>query len=200
MAKLNRERRIEYMPVLSLKAAKRNAKDHDIGAIGSSIGKFGFSAPLELDERTGRIAAGHGRLETLVKMMMTKKDEPPEGVKLGEDGFWLVPVYRGWASKNDAEAEAYVIASNRTNELGGWKKDVLGESLEALAAGGHLEGTGYDGDDVDRLLKSLSEPAAVEFEPTKECQILVTCKTEQEQAELLMRLTKEGFTVRSLIA
>ena len=55
--------RIEYAPLADLIAAKhkRNPKDHDIGAISRSVNRFGFTAPVIIDERTGYLAAGHGR-------------------------------------------------------------------------------------------------------------------------------------------
>ncbi len=44
---------------------ERNSKDHDVGEISKSVSRFGFVEPLIIDERTGKLVAGHGRLKTL---------------------------------------------------------------------------------------------------------------------------------------
>ena len=150
------DRRLELMPlsVLSKAFAKRNPKDHDIGAIQQSIERHGYIEPIVLDERTQRLVAGHGRVETLMGLQK-EKSSPPDGVK-NNDGEWLIPVLRGWRSASDAQAEAYLLASNRTVELGGWDKDMLEARLVDLAKGNELAGSGYDGDDLDQMLSATA--------------------------------------------
>jgi hypothetical protein len=58
-------RRLEYVPLDDLQPAARNPKRHDLPAIGRSIDTFGYVEPVVLDERTGRLVAGHGRVEQL---------------------------------------------------------------------------------------------------------------------------------------
>lgn len=163
-------RRTEYMPLEKIQPADRNPKAHDLGALHSSIDRFGFVEPIVLDERTGKLVAGHGRVEALAQVKAQGGDAP-EGVQVLEGGRWYVPVVRGWSSKDDHEAEAYLVASNRVGELGGWDEDLLGEMLGDLAQLGEdggetaLRGTGYDGDDVDQLLQERREavqPTATE--------------------------------------
>ena len=158
------ERRIEYLKLSELKGATKNPKAHDVGQIASSIGRFGYIEPVVLDERTGRLVAGHGRVKTVTEMQK-KGQTPPEGVRL-EGKEWLVPVLRGWASRTDEDAQAYLVASNQLTTLGGWDDAQLAEVLKDLAAAGALEGTGFDGDDVDRVLRELAagDPANVTFE------------------------------------
>jgi DNA modification methylase len=155
------ERRIDYVPFDELKPAKRNPKQHDLGALNTSLGRFSYVEPVVIDERTGRLVAGHGRIEALGQMLLSDAP-PPAGVKTDAKGKWLIPVVRGWASKNDKEADAYLIASNRTVELGGWDDALLSELLGELAGeapGAHsgLAGTGYDGDDVDELIAEVED-------------------------------------------
>jgi ParB-like chromosome segregation protein Spo0J len=57
--------RIEYLPLATLLKAPRNPKDHDIGLLHDSFSRFGFVEPIALNERTGRLVAGHGRQEAL---------------------------------------------------------------------------------------------------------------------------------------
>lgn len=149
--------RIEYMRLSELKANPRNPKSHDVGAIQASVGRFGFRDAVILDERTGQILSGHGRVETLARMA-ADGSSPPGGVEV-VDGQWSVPVQRGWASASDAEADAFVIAINRTTQLGGWDEEKLERLLVDLAAQSALAGTGYDGDDVDRIINEATQAA-----------------------------------------
>ncbi len=119
---------ISYMPLADLEAAPRNPKAHDQAAISGSIEAFGFAEPIVRDERTGRIVSGHGRRESLLAMQ-AKGGEPPRGVKKGKDGKWLVPVLRGWASKDDAAAESFLLAANQAVIAGGWDQAALDTSL-----------------------------------------------------------------------
>jgi 16S rRNA G966 N2-methylase RsmD len=148
-------RRLELMPLAKLQGAKRNPKTHDGGALADSVGRFGFVEPIVLDERTGRLVAGHGRMETLREMRKVG-GEPPAGVEVGQKGEWLVPVVRGWKSKNDAEAEAYLIASNRIVEVGGWDDSMLAKMLSGFDPD-DLLGTGFGMGDVDAMLRDLKD-------------------------------------------
>lgn len=104
-----------------------------------------------VDERTGFLIAGHGRLERLLAQR-DAGDPAPDGVVVREDGVWLVPVVRGWASKDDDEALAYLVASNQTSIAGGWNTDVLTDLLVELAEGPGLDGVGFTPEDVDDLV------------------------------------------------
>jgi hypothetical protein len=198
--------RIEYVALADLKRHPRNPKDHDLGAISRSVNRFGFTAPVIIDERTGYLAAGHGRIDTLAQLKAQGK-EPPANVQLADfDGDWLVPVVRGVAFNSDAEIEAYLVADNRLTMLGGWNEPELAGLLQDLAAQDTalLEATGYDADDLDALLRDLGMIAGADdadpvFVP-EQYQVVVSCDGEQAQAELLERLTDEGFTCRALIS
>lgn len=145
------DRRIEYMPLTQIQPATRNPKRHDTAGIRRSIGKFGLAEAPLLDERTGRLVAGHGRINDLAERRSLGAD-PPDGVQAGEDGEWLVPVVRGWASRSDGEAEAYLAASNQLSVTGGWADDELATMLAALAEADLLDVTGFTDDDLADLL------------------------------------------------
>jgi len=149
--------RIEYMPLSKLVRAPRNPKQHDLGALHQSINRFGYVAPVLINEATGRIVAGHGRIDAL-QQMKAAGHSPPLRVKV-KDGEWLVPVIRGIRFKDDAEAEAYLVADNNLTLLGGWDDNTLADVLSDLAAQDSLEGTGFDGDDLDALLARLAPPS-----------------------------------------
>lgn len=138
------ERHLELMPVHALVPALKNPKTHDIKTLRQSLKRFGFVESPAIDERTGRLVAGHGRVETL-RDLEAAKDKPPKGVVIGDDGRWMVHVQRGWASVDDDEAAAYVVTSNRLVELGGWDDPLLDEVLADVAESPlGLDGVGFE--------------------------------------------------------
>lgn len=156
------KRSIELLEVDALKPAIRNPKDHDLGELMTSIERFGFVDAVVLDERSGRLVAGHGRVEAL--QAMKKDGKPvPRGVTVDDDGRWLLPVQRGWSSRDDREAEAFIVASNRLVEVGGWDSNALTDLLADLARSGAdaLSGIGYDADDLQRLIGERAAAAVV---------------------------------------
>jgi hypothetical protein len=127
------DRLVEYLDLDGLVPAARNPKAHAHDPLRASIGRFGFTAPALLDERTGRLVAGHGRTAALAAMRAAG-EHPPAGVQVGEHGAWLVPVVRGWASRSDAEADAYLVADNQLTIAGGWDDSALEALLADLTA------------------------------------------------------------------
>ncbi len=153
-------RRLEYMPLSDLASAERNSKDHNPQEMRRSVARFGFIEVPTIDERTGRLVAGHGRRDDLIAAQAEGADLP-DGIII-KNGEWHVPVVRGWRSRDDAEALAAGIALNRIGE-GLWKRDELAEDLEQLASSElGLDGTGYSAADLEDLLAQLDrerEPA-----------------------------------------
>ncbi len=142
-------------PLSGLRPHPMNPKDHDKELLDASIHQFGFIEPVVVDARTGYLVSGHGRVESLHRM----KDEgqtPPEGVKVTK-GEWMVPTVTGWASKDDADAHAAMIALNRTTERGGWDEQQLLGLLQGLEDDDELMATvGYTPEEV-RALERLVE-------------------------------------------
>lgn len=155
---MDKATRLEAVELGKLVPAPRNPKKHALPALRDSIGRFGYVEPIVVDERTGRLVAGHGRAKAL-SLMRAKGERPPAGV-VEKDGEWLVPVLRGWASRSDQEAEAYLVASNRLTEAGGYDAAALAEMLKELAAQNALEGTGFDADSIDDVIAQASKEAA----------------------------------------
>jgi hypothetical protein len=151
-------RRVEYMPLSKVVDAAVNPKLHDMPGIAASISKHGLGELPLLDERTGRLVAGHGRIDDL-RDRFQRGQEPPNGV-VAEDDEWLVPVIRGWESTSDDAAAAYLIGSNGLTMSGGWDDGGLGELLSQLhdADPAWLEVTGFNADDMDDLLKLAAAP------------------------------------------
>lgn len=147
-----KQRRLEYMALDAIPDAPTNAKAHAEDLIDSAISRFRFVEPPVLDERTGKLVSGHGRRNSLRRMKAAGLPAP-EGVHVDAKGDWHAPVVRGWASTDDADAEATGVALNRSGEVGGWHNDQLVDSLKRLAAmPAGLTGVGFDMADLAALI------------------------------------------------
>lgn len=146
------DRRIEYRALADVVPADRNPKAHDAATIDRSLRKFGYVELIAEDGRTGRLVAGHGRLERLV-VWEKEGREPPGGVLVAADGTWRVPVLVGWSSVDDAEAAAYLLISNRASERGGWQRKPLAEFLADLdSEASDLRELGWSDDEYAALV------------------------------------------------
>ena len=100
---------------LQLKPHPSNSKKHhkkQVEAIADSIKRYGFNIPIVV--RNGYILAGHGRVEASKMLRLN-----------------VVPCIV-LDHLTDEEARAFIIADNRTSELGEWDKDKLYEELKSL--------------------------------------------------------------------
>lgn len=154
-------RKVELVPLADLRGDPRNPKAHATETLDASVGRFGFIEPIVVDGRTGLMASGHGRHQTL-SGMEARGEAPPDGITVDRaTGAWKVPVVTGWSSKSDEEAAAVLIALNRTGEAGGWVDEALLDLLAELEADpGGLVGVGYDSSDVADLEKRLRQARA----------------------------------------
>lgn len=150
-------RRLEYVRLDEVRYAPRNPKRHDRPAINRAIEHHGFVEVPAVDERTGRLVAGHGRHAELVAMRDAGQS-PPEGVVVDTDGMWLMPWLRGWASRSDADAETYLIGSNHITTAGGWDDEEFLTVARDLDAVGLMETAGLTREFVDQLLESTGNP------------------------------------------
>jgi hypothetical protein len=155
---------VEYVRLNEVEPARANPKDHDVDGIVASLEHHGIGELMLIDERTGRLVAGHGRLEALDRAFAADPAAPPDGVDVDTDGYWLIPVIRGWRSDNDDQAAAYLAESNFLVELGGWKPRETASylaDLEARKALDHLpKATRGSLDDLRKQLAARSRPKA----------------------------------------
>lgn len=152
---------IEYVALDEVRKWERNPRTHDDAAIERSLRAYGFVNPPILDENTGKLVAGHGRIGAL-ETMYAAGEEPPARIEIRAGGKWFVPVVRGIAFKSAAEAEAYLVADNRITEVGGWDMDSLRDIVTNLSDEGlDLEPLGWSQAALDKLL------AVEEAKPTR---------------------------------
>ncbi len=136
--------KIENKPVDQLVPYVRNARTHSdeqISQIAGSIAEFGFVNPILVGD-DNVIIAGHGRLMAAHKM-----------------GLENVPVIY-LSHLSELQRRALVLTDNKLAENAGWDEDLLRLELEDLQAEDfNLELTGFDFDEIDRLLNADTEPA-----------------------------------------
>lgn len=149
-------RTLEYVPLDSIEVADWNPKDHDQQLIADSIAEHGFVTPMVIDDRTGKLVAGHGRRDDLLTRRAAG-DDAPEGIVV-EGGVWLVPVVRGWRSRTGRQAEQFLVADNATTAARGFDATELAPRLRDWSDRDALKGTGFTRTAADDLLASLEPP------------------------------------------
>lgn len=136
-------------PHESLTPHPRNPRRGDIDAITSSLQRFGQVRPILVDA---------------------------DGVILAGNHIWRAAALLGWDEVaaitfdgTPEEATAYLLADNRTSDLGDYHDPLLAELLAELRALDSLAGVGYSEADVDKLIASVAyvepdapEPAALD--------------------------------------
>jgi hypothetical protein len=197
------ELRIEYMPLAEVKRWPRNPKTHDLDSLGESMDRFGFVMPMLRDDKTGKLVAGHGRLERLQKMKAAGEAAPKRVIVRGSE--WYVPVICGVRFKDPREAEAYLLADNRQVERGGWDVGGLAVILKDFMAQGEdaLRGIGWTNREAEALLREADPSRAVGPAPASKLDAFMSGEIKQivlyfdaEQYDLvvsrLQRVMEEG--------
>ena len=121
--------RIEYVDPNRLATHPDNPRQGDVGAIFPSIKHHGVYTPVIAQASTGHIIVGNHRYRAMLEAGMTE-----------------VPVI--WRDVDDETARRIMVADNRASDLATNDDAAL---LDILSSMDDLEGTLYDGDDLDDL-------------------------------------------------
>lgn len=209
-----------YVPIRLIPYWEGNFKKHDIGKLWESIAKYGFRDPFAWDKNLnggkGGVIEGNGRKEALDHGFKAKA-QPPRGIT-EKDGEWFAPLLVGIDAKNEKEAIAYGIDHNASNLAGSefsaidiaklFEQDDYLATLQELAAYDELP-LMVDGDDLDLLLGVLDEnedgTSAIGAGDQSHLlhdswRVLVECKSEVEQQQVLDKLIEDGHECRALIS
>ena len=135
---------IKQAAVATLRAHPANSRTHSkkqIAQIARSIGQFGFTAPIIIDENSV-ILAGHGRWLAARHLKLAH-----------------VPVVVV-SGLSDAARRAYLLADNKLVENAGWDRGALAGELKELApllmdAGLDIQLTGFEPAEIDILMGDL---------------------------------------------
>ena len=132
---------MEYVDLTSLKAFPGNPRKHSEEAVDKlvrSMEAFGWTNPV-LISADGFVVAGHARMKAAEKA-----------------GIKKVPVIR--LPLSGADAESYVVADNKLQELTEWDFSKLGDLFQELDSGDiDLTYSGFDLDEIAGLMSGLDE-------------------------------------------
>jgi hypothetical protein len=131
-----------------------NPRVGDVGAIAESLRVNSQYRPIVVDRPTMTVLAGWHTTAAARAL-----------------GWTEVEVV--WVDVDDELAARIVLADNRTADLGDYDDSEL-VALLRLAAPDGLEGTGYDGDDLDDLLAGVGVYQPPEVDETGEPEATVT--------------------------
>lgn len=134
---------IQMVALTDLKPYERNSRTHSdtqIAQIIASIGEFGWTNPILIDEEKG-IIAGEGRYRAAAKM-----------------GLAEAPCIE-LAGLTEAQKRAYVIADNKLALNAGWDEKLLSLEIGALQdMDFDLSLMGFDADELAALLNPDGKP------------------------------------------
>lgn len=166
----------------------RNARQGKIDTIVESLKELGQYRAIVVNKgtKTGRpneILAGNHTYAAAVKIGWDKID------------CQMVDV-------DDTQARKINLVDNRANDIAGYDDDLLRSLLKECE--GDLVGTGWTEADVDKLFKdAIGDDGEGDSDPGMgdlEYRIVVDCRDETHQADLLSRFDAEGLTCRPLIS
>lgn len=141
------------VPIDSIAPHPRNVREGDVGAICESLKAFGQYRPIVVQAST---PDGEER-----NLVIAGNHTWRAAKALGWDTMWAVRLV-----VDDAAALRIMVADNRTHDLGTDREGELFDLLTELAAGDLLEGTGWDGDDLDRMLTAKDWNDAIDLKPS----------------------------------
>lgn len=178
--------------VAEMRPHPENPRQGDVGGIYTSIAANGFYGAVIVHEVTGHILAGSHRFRAAL-----------------EAGAETIPAI--YVDCDEVTAKKIMVADNRLSDLAANDDAALAAILRAIALEDTLEGTGFDGDDLDDL---LAAPGAIGIEPggtdspgpaasssspgPTQYGVVVVCDSEPDQQSVYNRLIAEGFTCRIL--
>lgn len=157
--------KIQYRAVSGLVPYAQNAKKHDaknVGELAHIIQKFGFLDPVGIDA-DGVIVWGHGRV--LAAELL---------------GMATVPTITLPSNLSTEELRALRIAHNKMAEKSGWDEDTLRLELEELKGFDFdMSATGFDGLELDNLLRDVERDFAAFEEPPRRVMPNITVGEEE---------------------
>lgn len=177
------EMRVETIAIGELSFDPANVRLHptkNLEAIKASLRRFGQQKPIVVDA-SGVIRAGNGTYAAAKAL-----------------GWKQLAIVR--SDLPAVELTAFAIADNRTGELAEWDDDLLAQQLGSLAEDGFdLSDVGFDEKDMKKMLGEEDENSAGETLGDGKFMIVVTCRDEQQQVELLERFADEEIECKALV-
>ena len=131
------------VPIEGLRPYHRNPRQGDVGTIMQSLEHHGQYRPIVVNSRTQEVLAGNHTLEAARQLGWEQ-------------------IAATFVDVDEDQAARIVLIDNRANDLATYDDESLAALLSDLAKSDEgLAGVGFDGDDIDDLLKRLD----LNFEP-----------------------------------
>jgi hypothetical protein len=176
----------------------------DKARMAASLAEFGDLSGVTINRRTGLLIGGHQRADVLSGADLQTEDlatpEPDGTVARG----WLVHGGRRYAVRvvdwTEEKAKAAMLAANRFGRLGADDPEMLAGLLRELGAEAE-DVTGYTADAIAELLKPECDKGADISEEQnihEQYVIMITCRNEMHQTELLDKFLAEGLKCKAL--
>lgn len=170
------EQEFEMVSVDDLILHPQNPNEGDVGAICESMAVNGFWGVVIVQRSTGYVLVGNHRL-TAARSLNIKH----------------VPV--SWVDVDDELAMRILLSDNQHARLSTNNVDSLAELLTQLAMTDiGLSGTGFDGDDLDAMMREFEETP--KEKPEKKFKVVVACADPDEQHEILTKLLAMGLDAK----
>lgn len=153
--------KISTLPIEEIKPYEKNPRRNDqaVDKVANSIREFGFRQPIVVDE-TNTIIIGHTRYKAAKKLRLKE-----------------VPVHVATGLSQE-KVNALRIADNRTNEEAEWDNSLLAEELaDLITSGFDTTLTGFDTDEIDKLLAPTPEEADAAARVDKAAELAKAWKT-----------------------
>lgn len=118
-----------------LKNWEKNPRVGSIEAVARSLEKFGQRKPIVVNKRTNEVIAGNHTIMAAKSLGWTE-------------------VAAVWVDDDEATAQAYAIADNRTHDLGAYDEQALAALVEELANTDLILAAGYAQQDIEDLYET----------------------------------------------
>lgn len=163
-----------------------NARIHgerNMQAIKSSLRAFKQVEPLVVQKSSGMIIGGNGRFEAMRQLGWTHCDVQ-------------------WVDLSDILATKLGLMLNRTGDLAETNEDALSALLHKLREAGEDMTDGWTEAELKKLQEDVEVPEDDGPEPNiaEQFLILVTCKDEAQQTELLQDLEADGIEAKAMVS
>ncbi len=129
------------VPIDSVELHPHNPRRGDVAAVTESLRRFGQKRPIVVQASSRYVVAGNHVLRAARSLRW-----PEIAANIQE--------------MDDAEATAFMLADNRTSDLGGYDDALLAAIIAEQAASENLAATGYNDDDVAAILRAAAIEAS----------------------------------------
>jgi ParB-like chromosome segregation protein Spo0J len=183
----------EYVSLTRIHPWEKNPKPIEpkhVRELSRSIKRFGFGDPIVARKENGEIIAGHLRFAAARRLKLER-----------------VPVR--FLDLSESEAHVMALAETKLERMRDFDDEQVAARLDELEEqGADLGfGTGFSDDDIDKLLEDGADSfdagdeggGATNAVGALRFQLLVTCKDDAQQAELLARLEGEGYECKPMM-